>query len=470
MSVGVLRLPRSRLMPLGPAWMSVTAMSSRADGLLYAVGTSTGHTLLYDIRAAQPFALKNQGQPATNFAAIKPAADLSHIHHAPASGLLMTANKGIQMATYYILQLGPAPRWASFLENITEEMEDQTMRSVYEDYKFVERSELKTLGLDHLMGTPTLKPYMYGYFLSLKLYDAARVITNPFAYAEHREKIVRERMEKMAETRIRAKKDGTAAAVKVNKVLAEKILHDEECEQKYLKQKRKRVAAAKANGGEGEAGDAEGEGEDAEMPDAAPRPDPTFAVDETSRKYVLMTPYAAAHRRNGGDLQRKTAVEEEEEEEDKFSSNGLEEGSGSDSRSRIARGELSGEKPARIVFLGDRGTTKATAINAVADDRSNFVTNPSKEYTTWELHYANAASYRRVVKSTRNEVSCRIRHGTQDTPLISKNFFHDLGALLPAVRNDPSKLGLGQTSCGGDSGMAALEGFVAALEVLLLTV
>jgi ribosome biogenesis protein ENP2 len=56
----------------------------------------------------------------------------------------MTANEGIQMGVYYIPQLGPAPRWASFLENITEEMEDQAVRSVYEDYKFVERNELKT--------------------------------------------------------------------------------------------------------------------------------------------------------------------------------------------------------------------------------------------------------------------------------------------------------------------------------------
>jgi len=46
------------------------------------------------------------------------------------------------MATYYIPQLGPAPRWASFLENITEEMEDSTTRSVYEDFKFVDRDEL----------------------------------------------------------------------------------------------------------------------------------------------------------------------------------------------------------------------------------------------------------------------------------------------------------------------------------------
>jgi ribosome biogenesis protein ENP2 len=48
------------------------------------------------------------------------------------------------MNTYFIPQLGPAPRWASFLENITEEMEDQSTRSVYEDFKFVERKELQT--------------------------------------------------------------------------------------------------------------------------------------------------------------------------------------------------------------------------------------------------------------------------------------------------------------------------------------
>ena len=56
----------------------------------------------------------------------------------------MTANEGIQLSTYYIPQLWPAPRWDSFLENITEEMEDQTTRSVYEDYKFLSRNELKT--------------------------------------------------------------------------------------------------------------------------------------------------------------------------------------------------------------------------------------------------------------------------------------------------------------------------------------
>lgn len=207
--VGILTLPKDRLMPIGaPALpgvddsrsytLSVTAITSRADGLSYAVGTSTGHTLLYDIRSARPFAVKDQGyglpvknvswieggsrmagdglvlsadkkvikiwdrhrvsedpeiailvdelmtciQPETNFASITPASDMNDVHHLPGSGLLMLANEGIQMTTYYIPQLGPAPRWCSFLENLTEEMEDQTVRTAYQDYKFVERSEL----------------------------------------------------------------------------------------------------------------------------------------------------------------------------------------------------------------------------------------------------------------------------------------------------------------------------------------
>lgn len=72
--VGVLTLPLSRLLPTGRATatlpgvegdvgpgVSVTAIASRVDGLSYAVGTSTGHTLLYDIRSSKPSAIKDQG-------------------------------------------------------------------------------------------------------------------------------------------------------------------------------------------------------------------------------------------------------------------------------------------------------------------------------------------------------------------------------------------------------------------------
>ena len=364
----------------------MTAISSRSDGLSYAIGTSTGHTLLYDIRSTLPFATKDQGyglpvkkvvwidgghnmvhdglvlsadkkviklwdretvrmsqhsprnscsdgylKPAENFASITPANDLNDVHHIPGSGLIMLANEGIQMNTYYIPQLGPAPRWCSFLENLTEELEDQTARTAYEDYKFVDRNELATLGLDHLVGTPALKPYMHGYFLSLKLYDTARAIANPFAYAEHREKVLREKMEKLAESRIRAPKNA-AVNVKVNKGLAERIAKEEAREKARAEKKAKRKAAA-AEEEEG-AEEMDVDEDVAEKTGLINDPrfkamfeDPDFEVDEASREFALVNPSLAAKKREA--LERsendakqrktKTAVEEEEEEMEEMS-------------------------------------------------------------------------------------------------------------------------------------------------------
>ncbi|KAH9835282.1 WD40-repeat-containing domain protein [Rhodofomes roseus] len=387
--VGILRLPKDRLLPIGAAVpalpgiddgaaqsLSVTAISSRADGLSYAIGTSSGHTLLYDIRSARPLAMKDQGYglpvknvawieggsrmagdglvlsadkkvikiwdkdaPETNFASITPAADINDVHHVPNSGLLLLANEGIQMTTYLIPQLGPAPRWASFLENLTEEMEDQTTRTAYKDYKFVTRDELTSLGLDHLVGTPALKPYMHGYFVSLALYDTARVIANPYVYAEQRERVVREKMEKLAESRIRAPKNALAG-VKVNKALAEKVRKEEEREKK--REERKRARKVAHADGEGDAMDVDEEGSEADGKAPQEKPsllndprfaalfeNPEFQVDESTREYALLNPSAATQRQTreaaGKNGRTKTAVEAEEEESDKSSSDGLSE-------------------------------------------------------------------------------------------------------------------------------------------------
>lgn len=378
--VGTLKLPANELLPPSADLdLSVTALSSRSDGLSYAVGTSTGHTLLYDIRAARPFAVKDQGYglpvkvvswidggsrvssegmvmtsdkkvikiwdkntPSTNFVSITPANDLNDLHHIPGSGLLLTANEGIQMAAYYIPQLGPAPRWATFLENITEELEDQSTRSIYEDYKFLDRSELKKLGLDCLIGTSMLKPYMHGYFISLKLYDTVKLVANPSAYAEHREKLIQEKMNKIAETRIRAKKD---VKVKVNKPLAEKILREEEKARRREERKRKKLAQAEEKTDE--------LSEHAQIPTstsllndprfAAVFENPDFAIDETSREYALLNPSSVTQKGFGARV--KTAVEDEEQESDKLSSDVLgdssseEDDSSDDNRTKLGRSD-----------------------------------------------------------------------------------------------------------------------------------
>lgn len=91
--VGTLRLPRDRLMPMNAVsdTLSVTAIASRADGLSYAIGTSTGHTLLYDIRAAKPFALKDQGYglPVKNVTWVEGGSRMA------GDGMVMSADKKV---------------------------------------------------------------------------------------------------------------------------------------------------------------------------------------------------------------------------------------------------------------------------------------------------------------------------------------------------------------------------------------
>ena len=114
-------------------------------------------------------------------------------------------------------------------------MEDQTTRSVLWRLQILKQEwtedvcvysfliELLTYLLYNL-GAPALRPYIHGYFISLKiLYATARVIVKPFAYDDHRAKMFREKMNKMSELRIRAKIE---VGIRVNKDQSEKILRD----------------------------------------------------------------------------------------------------------------------------------------------------------------------------------------------------------------------------------------------------
>ncbi len=154
---------------------------------------------------------------------------------------------------------------------------------------------------------------MHGYFLSLKLYDTARIIANPFEYDEYRENMIKEKMEKMVESRIRTRKD---AGVKVNKGLAEKILRDEERAKKKAERKaRQRQNEDKDKDMDMVDGNDEGKVEEKQTKPsllADPRfakvfEDPAFAIDESSKEFVLLNPSAASHKR------LQTAVEAEEE-------------------------------------------------------------------------------------------------------------------------------------------------------------
>lgn len=99
------------------------------------------------------------------------------------------------LQSYFIPSLGTAPSWCSFLEGLTEELEEEAGycsgeehcrfcflgHSLYDDYKFVTKDELVEVGLAHLLGTDVLKAYMHGFFIHHKLYTRWN---SDFAFAE----------------------------------------------------------------------------------------------------------------------------------------------------------------------------------------------------------------------------------------------------------------------------------------------
>ncbi|RKP05139.1 hypothetical protein THASP1DRAFT_20151, partial [Thamnocephalis sphaerospora] len=154
---------------------------------------------------------------------IEPSTDINDVCPVQDSGMLFVANETSRMHTYYIPAMGPAPRWCSFLDNLTEEMEENPQQTAYDDFKFVTKKELASLGMEHLIGTNVLKAYMHGYFMDLRLYEKAKLIANPFAYEEHRKRVINEKLEKQRESRIRA----TIKLPKVNRDLASRLLQEE---------------------------------------------------------------------------------------------------------------------------------------------------------------------------------------------------------------------------------------------------
>lgn len=235
----------------------VTSLDFSTNGLSLATGSSAGIVQLFDMRRPIPLLKKDHGYgfpvkklihmttssqekkilaadkriikiwdetTGDPWTSIEPAVDINDVAWAPNSGMLLTANEGMQQHAFFIPQLGPAPRWCSFLDNMVDEMAEEVRTETYDNFKFLTIPELKQLSLDHLVGkTNLLRPYMHGYFVASKLYEQARLIVNPYVWEEDRVKRVKDKVEKERASRIRGSKK-----VKVNQKLVDKILKKQE--------------------------------------------------------------------------------------------------------------------------------------------------------------------------------------------------------------------------------------------------
>jgi ribosome biogenesis protein ENP2 len=305
---------RSRVGILAGGEGEITSLDFDRPGLSLATGTSEGIVQLFDLRKSTPLLRKDQGYgfpihtlmhlttasqekkvlssdkriiklwdelDGKAWTAVEPAVDINSVAWCKDSGMLLTANEGKQQHAFFIPHLGPAPKWCGFLDNMVEEMAEETTTETYDNYKFLTLPELKALNLSHLIGTTNLlRPYMHGYFVASKLYEQARLIANPYIWEEERTKRIKEKVEKERESRIRGTKK-----VKVNQKMVDKMLKRQE--------KREKVDPSAG---------ILGDDRFAKMFE-----DEDFAVDETSREFQLLNPSTKPDAKDEDDLRNRNS-------------------------------------------------------------------------------------------------------------------------------------------------------------------
>lgn len=329
---------------------SVTALKFQ-DGLTLGVGTSNGQILLYDIRSSKPVLSKDHGYdlPIRNiefnkkmdvvysmdssiikiwekesgklYTSIEAENDFNDLCVIPDTGMLLVANEHVKMQTYYIPSLGPAPYWCSFLDNLTEELEELNYDIIYDDYKFITEKELDELGLSHLKGTNLLRAYMHGYFMDIRLYRKARDAIKPFEFEEYKKKKIKQKIQETCGSRVQ-----TQQLPSVNKELALKLMEDNE--NKNTKKKKKttpnllkddRFKAMFSN--------------------------PDFQVDKNSEEYALLNPVISQLEKSRAKKAKAVMAQQEQlENKDNLHDNDNEEGHSSSDESFIHESSSDDEK------------------------------------------------------------------------------------------------------------------------------
>lgn len=136
------------------------------------------------------------------FTNIEPKEEINSIELVQNSGLMFIASEGVRIGTYFIPALDSAPKWCHYIENVTEELEEELIDKVYDEYKFLSYEDLEKLNALNLIGSKYVKQYMHGYLLHSKLYQKLLEINDPFAYEKYRKELVQNKLEQKRKNRI----------------------------------------------------------------------------------------------------------------------------------------------------------------------------------------------------------------------------------------------------------------------------
>mmetsp|Transcript_63472 Transcript_63472/g.182194 ORF Transcript_63472/g.182194 Transcript_63472/m.182194 type:complete len:535 (-) Transcript_63472:80-1684(-) len=223
----------------------VTCCAYSPNGMHLAAGTSSGLVRVFDVRSSKPLAARDhmngfairslsfhiRGPESTDLlvgsadsksvkiweattgkiaATVESPNTINSLTFFPNSGMFFTANDTTRIGVYFVPALGLAPPWCSFLDSMTEELEETSKKVVFDDYQFVATDELEQLGATELVGTKYLQPYMHGYFMDNRLHGKLKAAMDPFRFEEYRKERIRQKIDAKRTMRTRVKTNSKA--------------------------------------------------------------------------------------------------------------------------------------------------------------------------------------------------------------------------------------------------------------------
>lgn len=275
----------------------ITCLNINNDSpLKYAVGSSIGLVNIFDLRytksiidfqhqyhepiksiifheqsknilSADKKTLKIYNQDSGKiFTNIEPKEEINSVEVVKDSGLIFIAAEGVRIGTYFVPALDSAPKWCHYIENVTEELEEEFVDKVYDEFKFVSHDDLEKLNATNLIGTKYIKQYMHGYLLHTKLYQKLESINDPFAYDKYRKDLIKNKLEDKRKNRILGE---GIHRVKVNEAFIKKIDEKKITNKKQIDIKKEVVNSDRF---------------------ALMFQDPKFAIDVKSEEYIRNNP------------------------------------------------------------------------------------------------------------------------------------------------------------------------------------
>ncbi|KAE8785863.1 Nucleolar protein 10 [Hordeum vulgare] len=229
------------------------------QGYLLAVGSSIGKVSIYDIRMSSPLRVKDHmyGSPilnikwhqtlnstepklitadkhivrvwdpntGNNMTSIEPDnGSINDVCIFPNSGLMLLALDNSQIPAHFIPALGPAPKWCSHLDNLTEEMEEKQENTLYDDYKFLTEEEMERLGLSEYKNSDAVRAHLHGYVIHYDLYKKQRAKLHIADYETIQKEMKAKKIAALRTSRITQ----VVKIPKANRQLLEKIQTEEE--------------------------------------------------------------------------------------------------------------------------------------------------------------------------------------------------------------------------------------------------